>query len=51
MLNIFLARSIISDGNSELTDVIPVTNFTLLFSAMLDATKSDRSFMMILLTE
>ena len=40
----------ISDGNSELTEFTPVTNFTLLFSAMLDATKKGRSFMTSLIS-
>ena len=41
----------ISEGNSELTEVTPVTNFTLLFSAKLDATKKGKSFMVFLLSE
>ena len=51
MLNIFLERSMMSDGNSELTEVTPVTNFTLLFSARLVATKIGKSFMMFLISE
>ena len=40
-----------SDGNSEFTEVTPVTNLTLLFSARLVATKIGKSFMMFLLSE